>query len=207
MKAPNAAKKVKHLKNNNGSWAYRRRVPLRHQKTLGEKIWNNPCGDVSYQKTVALVTEWAEKHDALIKSLDDPETAEVVREATEVKAMAPMVAGLIQAQEAGVLPNNFDPLEAAVAGLKAADQNTEFDNQDRLIRYRAILEASFGVHVTTPTNPDERDEFDMVKRKLERGLLILQATRTRSVPLPDATTRKTKSKQVCFASTVATSRS
>lgn len=170
MKAHKSAKTVKYLKDNNGSWAYRRRVPLRHQKTLGEKTWNTPCGDVSYQKAVALVTECAEKHDALIKSLDNPETSKIVRQATETEAMAPKVAGMIKAMKARVLPDRFDPLEVAVAGLMAADQNPEFDNQDRLIRYRAILEASYGAHVITPSDLDERDEFDMVKRKLERRI-------------------------------------
>ena len=52
--------------------------------------------------------------------------------------------------------------------MKAAEQNPVFDAQDRLVRYRAILSASFGPHVRLPTNPDDRDEFKMHKRKLER---------------------------------------
>ncbi|NSX56553.1 tyrosine-type recombinase/integrase [Parasulfitobacter algicola] len=170
MKAPYATKSVKHLKNNNGSWAYRRRVPKKHQKTLGEEYWNRPCGNVSYQKAVAMVTEWAEEDDALIASLDHPDTAANVREATEAKSMAPKVAGMIMAQEARILPDDFDPLDAAVARLKAADQNPEFDKQDQLARYRAILEASFSSHIIVPTDPDKRLEFDMVKTKLERRI-------------------------------------
>jgi hypothetical protein len=43
---------------------------LKYQKTLGLKVWTRPCGDVAYQKAVALVTEWAEEHDALITKLE-----------------------------------------------------------------------------------------------------------------------------------------
>jgi hypothetical protein len=45
-------KKILHLKENGGRYFYRRRVPERHQKTLGIKMWNRPCGNVSYQKAV-----------------------------------------------------------------------------------------------------------------------------------------------------------
>jgi hypothetical protein len=75
MKPQNGSKTVKHLKNNNGSWTYRRRVPERHYKTLGTKVWNRPCGDVSYQQAVIMVTKWAAEDDALISSLDNPSEA------------------------------------------------------------------------------------------------------------------------------------
>jgi hypothetical protein len=114
---------VKWLKMNAGRWFYRRRVPKRHQKTLGLTVWNRPCGNVSYQKAVSLVTRWGEEHDRLIRSLDDPRVAEGTREATEVRAMAPMVSGMIATQLAGILPSQFDPLDAARAGLLAADRN------------------------------------------------------------------------------------
>ena len=72
-------KKISHLKENAGRYFYRRRVPERHQKTLGMKVWNRPCEDVSYQKAVSLVTEWGEEHDRLIRSLDDPAKAYAAR--------------------------------------------------------------------------------------------------------------------------------
>ena len=162
------AKKVKHLIDNNGSWTYRRRVPIKHQKTLGFKMWAKPCGNVSYLEAVVKVAEWTATHDAIIKLLDDPQMAETVRQETESHKMRPAISGVIKAQEMDMLPTEFDPLDAAVAGLKAADQNIEFNNQDRLIQYRAILEASFGSHVAVPSDPDKRDEYDLVKRKLER---------------------------------------
>jgi integrase len=162
------AKKVKHLIDNNGSWTYRRRVPIKHQKTLGFKMWTKPCGDVSYLEAVVKVAEWTATHDAIIKLLDEPQMAETVRQETESHKMKPAISGMIKAQQKDILPTEFDPLDAAVAGLKAADQNIEFDDQDRLIRYRAILEASFGTHVAVPSDPDKRDEYDLVKRKLER---------------------------------------
>ncbi|MBL9049075.1 MAG: hypothetical protein JNK19_03065 [Tabrizicola sp.] len=165
-----AERKVNYLKTNNGRFFYRRRVPDRHQKTLGETMWNRPCGDVTWAKAVSLVTAWTEEHDALIRTLDDPAKASVVREDTEARTIAPKLAGLVQAMEANILPATFDPLDAARAGMKAADQEPMFDAQDRLVRYRAILTASFGPHVRVPTDPDERDEFDLVKRKLERRI-------------------------------------
>jgi hypothetical protein len=81
-------KKILHLKENGGRYFYRRRVPERHQKTLGIKMWNRPCGDVSYQKAVALVTGWAEEDDLLIQSLDDPTVSRPIRQATEAQKMS-----------------------------------------------------------------------------------------------------------------------
>jgi len=142
---------VDHLKVNGGRFYYRRRVPLRHQKTLGIKNWNRPCGKVSYQQAVVLVTEWAAKHDAMIEALDNPETAGQVRQETESDLMAPHIASIVSAQRAGALPSAFDPLNAARAGYDAASSNPMFDDQDRLVRFRAILEASFGPHVVMPS--------------------------------------------------------
>ena len=114
------------------------------------------------------VAEWTATHDAIIKLLDDPQMAETVPQETESHKMKPAISGMIKAVQKDILPTEFDPLDAAVAGLKAADQNIEFDNQVRLIRYRAISEAAFGTHVAVPTDPDRRDGYDLVKRKLER---------------------------------------
>ena len=164
---------VEHLKVNGGRFYYRRRVPARHQKTLGFEYWNRPCGKVSYQQAVVRVTEWAAKDDALIEALDNPEIAIKVRQETESDMMAPVVASMVKAQKAGALPLSFDPLDAARAGFEAASTNPTFDDQDRLVRFRAIIEASFGSHVAPPTDPDERDEFDPVKRKLERRITEL----------------------------------
>ncbi len=139
--------KVEHLKINGGRYYYRRRVPKKHQKTLGIENWNHPCGKVTYQQAVVLVTEWARKHDALIAALDNPETALQVRQETEADMMEPLVTGLVKAQKAGTLPSSFDPLDAARAGYEAVSTNQTFDDQDRLARYRAILDSSFGPHV------------------------------------------------------------
>jgi len=84
---------------------------------------------------------------------------------------------MVKAQGAGVLPSSFDPLNAARAGYEAASTNPLFDDQDRLVRFRAILEASFGSHVVPPNDPDQRDEFDLVKRKLERRVTELGGNR------------------------------
>lgn len=79
--------KVKYLKDNNGSWSYRRRVPTRHHKTLGFKTWNVPCGDVDFAKAVIKVTTLAKQHDVLLSQLDDPETANSFHLAKEAMAI------------------------------------------------------------------------------------------------------------------------
>ena len=66
------AKTVKYLKEDRGPFFYRRRVPKQYHKTLGVTVWTKPCGDVSFAKTVSLVTEWADEHDALLATLQDP---------------------------------------------------------------------------------------------------------------------------------------
>ena len=91
--------------------------------------------------------------------------------------MAPKVTALVRAMKSDILPERFDPLDAARAGMKAADQNPEFDAQDRLVGYRAILAASFGPHVRIPTDPDKREEFEMVKRMLERCIAEIAGDR------------------------------
>jgi integrase len=106
----------------------------------------------------------------MIEALDNPETALKVRQETEADIMAPHVAGMVKAQESDALPPSFDPLNAARAGYEAASTNPMFDDQDRLVRFRAILEASFGSHVIPPNDPDQRDEFNLVKWKLERRI-------------------------------------
>ena len=95
MTAKNNAKTVKHLKNNNGSWTYRRRVPERHHKTLGIKVWNRPCGDVPYQQAVTMVTNWTQEDNTLIADLDDPTVAKEVRWATETATWDPYIERLI----------------------------------------------------------------------------------------------------------------
>jgi len=169
----NACTQDRASQNNGGRFYYRRRVPTRHQKTLGFQNWNRPCGKVSYQQAVVLIIGWTAKDDALVQALDNPETAVRVRQETEAALMAPHVTALVKAQQVDALPLSFDSLNAARAGYEAAITNPEFDDQDRLIRFRAIHDASFGSHAIPPTDPDERDEFDLVKRKLERRIAEL----------------------------------
>ena len=100
--------KVDHLKVNGARYYYRRRVPTRHQKTLGIKNWNRPCGKVSYQQAVVLVTEWAAEHDALLSRLDDPTVAEKTRYSTEVRLLeAPMMQVADTMTDIGIDPNNW----------------------------------------------------------------------------------------------------
>lgn len=100
MKPENGSKTVKHLKDNNGSWTYRRRVPERHHKTLGTKVWNRPCGNVSYQQAVIMVTNWTLEDDVRISELDDPNVGRQVRLATETKHWEPYVDRMIEGSKA-----------------------------------------------------------------------------------------------------------
>lgn len=178
---------VKYLKEDRGRYFYRRRVPKRHQKTLGIKVWTQPCGAVSYAEAVALVVDWTQQHNNLLASLEIPDLALQVRRNTEVQSYAPMVAKMVDTitgletdpNVVEISPNKskvtydlsgFDPLEAAIAGIKEADSNPSYDSEDKLVRYRAIQEASFGMHIDPPAEQDDREEFDLVKRKLERRI-------------------------------------
>ncbi|WP_156121784.1 hypothetical protein [Halocynthiibacter namhaensis] len=162
MKPQNGSKNVKHLKNNNGSWTYRRRVPERYHKTLGFKVWNRPCGDVSYQQAVVMVTDWAVEDDALIKSLDDPTKAAKVRQDAETAHWEPYVERILEGikeekDNSGALfwlvdedgnesPYDGGPiysLEKAKDDIKAIDINPVLDDAERLVRYQNVLKIGF----------------------------------------------------------------
>lgn len=66
---------VPHLKVDRGRYYYRRRVPKKLQKTLGERMWNRPCGPVGYADAVAKVVQWTKEDDELIRRLEDPKVA------------------------------------------------------------------------------------------------------------------------------------
>lgn len=155
-------KKPPHMKNNGGVLSYRRCVPLPLQKTLGFSMWNRPCGDVTDAEAAAKVLAWTKQDDELIRQLSDPDFKASVRRDTEAHFMTPKAQAIIDAQNSGGMPEAFDPIQAAQAGIKAADLVA--DPEDRLIRYRAILAASFGDHIKPPTDLDERGLYDMVKR-------------------------------------------
>jgi len=182
--------KVPHLKNNNGSWTYRRRVPERHQATLGFKVWNEPCGKVSYGDAVAMVASLTKKHNRLIQTLDNPEVAAEVRKVTETTNVAPlrdnMMEGLGQvradplAMSRGhdvngnaVLFDEEPYVPWSFAGELVAEVDKHPDPVRRLVRYRTLLETHFGPLVDVPLSLDERDQYDLVKRMLERRIAEL----------------------------------
>jgi len=65
---------------------------------------------------------------------------------------------------------NFEPLSLAKSSIEAIEAAPDLDREDRLVRYRSVLAASFASHIDPPTDPDDRDEYDLVKRKLERRI-------------------------------------
>ncbi|WHP69586.1 tyrosine-type recombinase/integrase [Phaeobacter inhibens] len=185
-----SSRTVPHLKNNNGSWTYRRRVPERHHDTLGFKVWNKPCGKVSYPEAVAKVLKWTNEHDDLIARLDRPEVAAQVREVTETDKVAFIAQNMMDAIE---LTKNdplalsrghdqdgnpvlfgdepFIPWEFAKEMITDVDKNS--DPVRRLVLYRMLKDTHFGPHVDVPTDLDQRDQYDLVKRMLERRIAEL----------------------------------
>jgi integrase len=129
---------------------------------------------VSYQQAVVLVTEWAAEHDALLSQLDDPTFAEKTRYTTEVHLLeAPMMRVADTMTDIGMDPGNWRGdvmLAAAKVALQAADEHPEKSSAARLVGYRSIYALCFDDNVIPPTDLDERDEFDLVKRKLERRI-------------------------------------
>lgn len=172
-----APQKVPHLKNNNGSWSYRRRVPERHHATMGFKVWNQPCGKVSYADAVSMVAKWTKEHDDLIKRLDDPRFADKTRYVTEVKKAERsmmMVADTIT--DIGWEPGEW-PADQMLEGIRVcistADQHPEENRAARLVGYRSVYLMFFGDHVVLPKDTDDREEYDLLKRKLERRIADL----------------------------------
>ena len=180
-------KTVKYLKEDRGRFFYRRRVPKQYHKTLGITVWTEPCGDVSYAKAVSLVTGWAEEHDALLAELKNPQTQTETRRSTESAEVEPLVTRMIDGMKTlkddplafsraidtdgneiilDIAP--LDPLKEAKASIESIDSKPDPDRQ--LAWYRGVLATYFGQHVDPPSDPDERDEYDLVKRKLERRI-------------------------------------
>lgn len=163
-------------------------------ENIGDQELEPSLWEVTCQQAVVLLTEWAAKHDAMIETLDNPETAIQNRQETAANMMAPLVAAMVKAQIAGSLPPSFEPLDAARAGYEAASTNPKFDDQDRLVGFRAILDASFGSHVALPTDRDERDGFDLVKRKLERRITELGGNPNTMTAMSEASFKKNQLK-------------
>jgi integrase len=140
-------------------------------------MWNEPCGDVSYAEAVVMVTELAKQHDALIKQLDDPKVAEKTRSKTEWRHLEePAMKIADTLTDIGLSPDNMQGsmlLPAAQAGIRAADEHPEQSPATRLVAYQSIMAICFNDHVIAPSDLDEREEFDMVKRKLERRIADL----------------------------------
>lgn len=61
--------KVRYLKIDRGRFFYQRRVPQKLHDLLDQKIWQRPCGDVSYSKAIHMVVTWAEEHDEFIAQM------------------------------------------------------------------------------------------------------------------------------------------
>jgi integrase len=147
---------------------------------------------VSYQQAVIMVTQWATEDDALIKSLDDPTEASKVRQATETAHWSPYIERMMEGIEAE--KNNPEALfylvdehgnesayddgpiyslQAAKDDIKAIDTNLVHDDAEKLVRYQNVLKVGFGPLVDIPIDLDDRDEFEMVKKKLERRIAEL----------------------------------
>ncbi|MEJ8560146.1 phage integrase SAM-like domain-containing protein [Yoonia sp. GPGPB17] len=93
---------------------------------------------------------------------------------TEVNALEEPLMGIADAlTDLGMEPGNWrgsQMLQGARAALLAADQHPETSPAARLAAYRSILTICFGDQVIAPTDADERDEYELVRRKLERRI-------------------------------------
>lgn len=140
-------------------------------------MWNEPCGDVEYAEAVRMVSELAKEHDKLIKELDDPEVAEKVRYRTEVKLLdEPAMKIADTLTDIGLTHDSMHGhllLPAAKAAIRAADEHPEQSAAARLVGYRSILAICFHDKVIPPNNIDDREEFDLIKRKVERRIADL----------------------------------
>ena len=109
---------------------------------MGLKNWNRPCGKVSYQQAVVLITEWTAEHDALLARLDDPEVAKKTRYSTEARQLEePMMRVADTMTDIGMTTDNWNGdalLSAAKAGLQTADEHPEDDTAARLAAFKSI---------------------------------------------------------------------
>ena len=61
-------------------------------------------------------------------------------------------------------------LEAIRVGLRTADEHPEQNPSARLVGYRSMQLMFFGDHIVPPHDPEERDEYELLKRKIERRI-------------------------------------
>jgi hypothetical protein len=124
-----------------------------------------------------MVTNWTVEDNVRIAELDNPAKAERTRYQTEIKLAEPSMMRVADAlTDFGMEPDNWQGSEmmaAAKAAIKTADEHPETSLSARLVGYRSILLICFGDQVTPPTDLDDRDDFELVKRKLERRIAEL----------------------------------
>lgn len=187
-----AATTIPYLKHDRGRWFYRRRVPAKLQSAIGESVWSRPCGDVSEREAVQMVVGWTAEHDDLIKRLkNDPdarrEREDEVREVERVRhrnLMARTVTAAVSGRTdpipyAGGMvfdPTDFDPLGSAKALIAEIDGRADLGPKDKAANYRNVMESFFAPHVPAPKDADTRDEWEMVRRKLERRMSDIEGS-------------------------------
>lgn len=147
---------------------------------------------MSYQQAVIMVTNSALEDHARISELDDPNAGKQVRLATETKYREPYVNRMFEGSKALTEDHHafsyalyedgdevtldlktFDPLEEAKEAINGIYADLLLDNPERFVRYQNVLKVCSSEHAELSDDLDDRDDFELVRRKLERRIADL----------------------------------
>ena len=192
------AQKVRYLKLDRGRYFYQRRVPREFKDVIGTDFWRYPCGDVSFAEAVAKVVALANEHDRLLENLKSPEERQKLK--TENRRMQEFKdsqkqtvedqsyrqwltdhgeedPGYFGEDEASLAFAEMDrafPWRQAMDMLKSVDAERKdgqpMDDDEYHDWLATIYERAFGDGGDPPKDPDERDDYDFAKRRLERKI-------------------------------------
>ena len=188
------AQKVPHLTENRGAYTYERRVPAPAQQIVGLTKWRIGLG-TDYVDAAVEARRLKAEHDEIISGLKDPAKSTVTgremarREAAAIRSNlvhpGEHMLAIIGEQRGGALSfraagpdmveidlDDEDVLGAIRAGIRAADQAAT--DGERLVAFRRLLAGFWGDHMRPFDDPDDRDEHDMLRRRIERRLADLE---------------------------------
>lgn len=174
-------------------------------------MWSRPCGKVSFAEAVAKVDQCTKEDDDLIRRLGNPKEAERVRHVTKIQLATPDMPRVGDTMtEMGIGPGAWRAskmLDGIRAELRVADEHPDRNPGARLAGYRNIPVMFFRDLVIPPGDPDERDEYDLLKRKLERRISDLAGDPDTICGVAERYLRSGRSNRVFGRSIAATSKS
>ena len=195
-----AHRKVKYLSQTRDAFLYERRVPEIARTAVGSAKWYIGVG-TDFGEAVAEVSRLTKEHDALIAALKDPARSRAIhQQVAEKTASAPAVipvlrelatqgidpvpmrlaAPVIPGDDGVVLEPDLGPggaLGTIRKGLRETDAMPSQD--DRLVRLRGLLAGFYHAHAVPPSDPDDRDDWEGLRRKIERRLSELEGSEDR----------------------------